>query len=184
MMFDVPSLFTQFAAMAAASGDSTMTIEQTLTELGLELPKPPVPGGNFVPARIVGAFLYISGQVPAIDGKDHHPGKVGAEVTLEQAQHAARLCALNILAQAKAALGGDLGRLRSCIRLGGFVNAAPDFAQHPQVINGASDLIGQVMGEAGRHVRVAVGCNSLPRNLAVEIEALFEIEPATAKTRS
>ncbi|MEK8025958.1 RidA family protein [Pseudaquabacterium rugosum] len=155
-----------------------MTIEQTLSQLGIDLPRPPVPGGNFVPARIVGPFLYISGQVPAINGQDFHTGKVGAGITLEQAQDAARLCAINILAQAKAALGGDLQRLRSCIRLGGFVNAAPDFDQHPKVINGASDLIGQVMGEAGRHVRVAVGCNSLPRNLAVEIEALFEIDPA------
>lgn len=155
-----------------------MTIEQTLSQLGIDLPRPPVPGGNFVPARIVGPFLYISGQVPAINGQDFHAGKVGAGITLEQAQDAARLCAINILAQAKAALGGDLQRLRSCIRLGGFVNAAPDFDQHPKVINGASDLIGQVMGEAGRHVRVAVGCNSLPRNLAVEIEALFEIDPA------
>lgn len=155
-----------------------MTIEQQLSQLGIELPRPPVPGGNFVPARIVGPFLYISGQVPAINGQDFHTGKVGAGITLEQAQDAARLCAINILAQAKAALGGDLGRLRSCIRLGGFVNAAPDFDQHPKVINGASDLIGQVMGEAGRHVRVAVGCNSLPRNLAVEVEAMFEIAPA------
>lgn len=108
---------------------------------------------------------------------DRYAGKVGSEVTLEQAQDAASLCAINILAQAKAALGGDFKRLRSCIRLGGFVNAAPSFAQHPLVINGASNLIGQVMGEAGRHVRVAVGCNSLPRNLAVEIEAMFEIAP-------
>jgi len=158
-------------------GQLSMNIEHQLNQLGIELPRPPIPGGNFVPTRMVGPFLYISGQVPAINGQDHHIGKVGAEVSLEQAQDAARLCAINILAQAKAALGGDLQRLRSCIRLGGFVNAAPDFAQHPKVINGASDLIGQVMGDAGRHVRVAVGCNSLPRNLAVEIEAVFEISP-------
>ncbi len=153
-----------------------MNIEQRLVELGIELPTPTIPGGNFVPARIVGSMLYVSGQVPALNGRDHHSGKVGAEISLEQAQEAARICALNILAQAKVALGGDLSRLRSCIRLGGFVNAAPDFDQHPKVINGASDLIGQLMGEAGRHVRVAVGSNSLPRNVAVEIEGLFEVE--------
>ncbi|WP_256977726.1 RidA family protein [Bordetella genomosp. 10] len=153
-----------------------MNIEQRLIELGIELPNAPVPGGNFIPARIVGPFLYISGQVPAWNGQDHNSGKVGAEITVEQAQQAARICALNILAQARTALGGSLDRLRSCIRLGGFVNAAPDFDQHPKVINGASDLIGQVMGEAGRHVRVAIGSSSLPRNVAVEIEGLFEVD--------
>lgn len=153
-----------------------MNIEQRLVELGIELPAPTVPGGNFVPARIVGSMLYVSGQVPALNGRDHHSGKVGAEISLEQAQEAARICALNIFAQAKVALGGDLSRLRSCIRLGGFVNAAPNFDQHPKVINGASDLIGQLMGEAGRHVRVAVGSSSLPRNVAVEIEGLFEVD--------
>ncbi|WP_245597982.1 RidA family protein [Ottowia thiooxydans] len=153
-----------------------MSIDQKLVDLGIELPDAPVAGGNFVPARIVGPFLYISGQVPVVNGKDQHVGQLGAEITLEQGQDAARLCALNILAQARIALGGDLGRIRSCIRLGGFVNAAPGFGLQPKVINGASDLMGQVMGEAGRHVRVAVGCSSLPRNVAVEIEALFEID--------
>ena len=154
-----------------------MNIDHKLADLGIELPDAPVPGGNFVPARIVGPLLYISGQVPVVNGKDHYVGQLGAEISLEQGQDAARLCAMNILAQARAALGGSLNRIRSCIRLGGFVNAAPGFGQQPKVINGASDLIGQVMGEAGRHVRVAVGCSSLPRNLAVEVEALFEIDP-------
>ena len=149
--------------------------DDALTRLGIELPATVAPKANYVAARPSGSQMYISGQVPAVDVKDLFTGKLGAEITLEQGQAAARLCAINIIAQLKAALGGDLERVVGVIRLGGFVNAMPDFTQHPQVINGASDLMVEVFGEAGRHARAAVGCYSLPRNVPVEVDAIFEV---------
>ncbi|MBN3787318.1 RidA family protein [Burkholderia sp. Ac-20353] len=150
-------------------------IEQRLAELGLSLPVGPTPKANYVPFKQVGNLLFIAGQIPAADGEDKFSGKVGQDLTVEQGQAAARLCALNMLSQVRTALGGSFERLVGCVRLSGFVNSGPDFGQQPQVINGASDLIVQALGEAGRHTRFAVGANSLPRNVAVEIDGIFEV---------
>jgi enamine deaminase RidA (YjgF/YER057c/UK114 family) len=149
--------------------------EQRLVELGINLPEGVPPAANYVPAKRMGNQIYISGQVPAEGGKDKYTGKLGSDFSVEQGQAAARLCAVNILAQLKQALGGDLDRVVGVIRLGGFVNAEPDFKDHPKVINGASDLMVEVFGEAGRHARAAVGCYSLPRNVPVEVDAIFEV---------
>ena len=154
----------------------TGKIERRLSELGLVLPEPAAPAANYVPFVISGATVYVSGQLPMEDGKVTVTGKVGADVSVEEAQAAARLVALNILAQAKAAAGGDLDRIQRCVKLGGFVNAAPGFTDHPKVINGASDLMAEVLGERGRHARFAAGAGSLPFDAAVEIDAVFELE--------
>jgi len=152
-------------------------IDARLAELGIVLPNapPPAPGGSYVPYVLTGTSLVISGQLPLVAGNLASVGKVGAEVSLDQAIEAARLCGINILAQAKAACGGDLDRIARCVRLGGFVNAIPEFTDHPKVINGASDLMLKLLGEAGKHARFAVGAGSLPFNAAVEIEALFAL---------
>jgi enamine deaminase RidA (YjgF/YER057c/UK114 family) len=153
----------------------TESIESRLAALGITLPTPPAPAANYVPFTIAGALLIISGQLPAGPKGLGYVGKLGRELELAAGQAAARLCAINILAQAKAALGGDLSRLKRCLRLGGFVNATEWFIEHPAVINGASDLIAEVMGDAGRHARAATGAGSLPFGAAVEIDAMFEI---------
>lgn len=152
-------------------------IDARLAELGIVLPPapPPAPGGSYVPFVLTGTTLVISGQLPMVAGNLASVGKVGAEVGLDQAIEAARLCGLNILAQAKAACADDLDRIARCVRLGGFVNAVPSFADHPKVINGASNLMLEVLGEAGKHARFAVGAGSLPFNAAVEIEATFAL---------
>lgn len=149
--------------------------EGKLRDLGIELPEAAAPAANYVPASRAGPLLYISGQVPTLGGKDQVVGKLGGGISIEDGQKAARICAINIIAQLKAALAGDLDRVVSCVRLGGFVNAVPEFGDHPKVINGASDLMVEVFGEAGRHARAAVGCASLPRNVAVEVDAIFEV---------
>jgi enamine deaminase RidA (YjgF/YER057c/UK114 family) len=152
--------------------------ETKLAELGITLPTPVAPIANYVPFVISDKLLVISGQIClGADGKiaDAHKGKVGRSVSPEIAREAAKLCAINVLAQAKAALG-DLGRIRRCIRLGGFINADPDFAAVPAVMNGASDLIVAVLGDKGRHARSTVGVAVLPLDCAVEVEAMFEIE--------
>jgi enamine deaminase RidA (YjgF/YER057c/UK114 family) len=118
--------------------------------------------------------VVISGQIPLRDGKMLHVGKLGAGMSIEEAQEAARLCALNILAQLKAA-AGDLDNVKRCLRLGGFVNCTPDFTQQPQIVNGASDLMVAVFGDAGKHARTAVGVPSLPGGVAVEVDAMFEL---------
>lgn len=151
-------------------------IDARLEELGITLPKPSTPAANYVPFVISGNQVFISGQVPVGPEGLMYQGKVGRDVTAENAQLAARLCALNIIAQIKAACDGDLDRVVRCVKLGGFVNGAPDFDQHPAVINGASDLIGDVFGDKGKHARFAVGAGNLPFNVAVEIDAIFEIE--------
>jgi enamine deaminase RidA (YjgF/YER057c/UK114 family) len=149
-------------------------VESRLSELGIVLPATVAPAANYVPFKKVGSLIYISGQVPSIAGKDQFVGKVGQDLTLADGQQAARVCAINILAQLRQALDGDLDRVISCVRLGGFVNCAPDFGEQPKVINGASDLIVDVFGDIGRHTRAAVGCASLPRNVPVEVDAIFE----------
>ncbi|RJF69398.1 RidA family protein [Rhodopseudomonas palustris] len=154
------------------------TIDQRLNALGVELPTPAAPLANYVPAVILGSQLIISGQL-CLDasGKlgDAHRGKLGEAVSLEAGQAAARLCAINVLAQAKAALGGDLGRIKRCARLGGFINVVPTFASVPQVMNGASDFMVEVLGDLGRHARSTIGVAQLPLDCAVEVEAMFEI---------
>ena len=150
-------------------------IEQRLTELGVTLPIPPLPVASYVPYTISGKLVVISGQIPLADGKPQYIGKLGAGISLEDGQAAARLCALNLIAQVKAACGGDLNRVTRCMRLGVFVNATPDFTQQPEVANGASDFIVQMFGDIGRHARAAVGAGSLTRGVAVEVEGIFEI---------
>ncbi len=153
----------------------TKSIDARLQELGIELPAAAAPAANYVPYVHSGSQLFISGQLPNIGGGEQFTGKVGADVDTETAQRAARACALNILAQAKAALG-DLDRIERCLRLGGFVNATPDFTDHPEVINGASNLIVELLGDIGKHSRFAVGCGSLPRNVPVEVDATFAVK--------
>ena len=150
-------------------------IETRLAELGITLPDAPAPAANYVPTVRTGDLLFISGQVSKTDD-GLITGELGAGFSVEDAQAAARICALNLIAQAKAACGGDLDRVRRVVKLVGFVNAAPDFDQHPQVINGASDLMVKVFGDKGRHARSAVGSSSLPFGIAVEVEAIFEVK--------
>ena len=150
------------------------TVEERLKALGLTVPQAAAPVANYVPYVIQGNTIYISGQV-SNDASGGIKGKLGAGLSLEQGQAAARLCGLNLLAQMKAACGGDLERVKRCVKVTGFVNAVPEFTQHPEVINGASDLFVQVLGDAGKHARAAVGAGSLPRNVAVEVDAVFEI---------
>ena len=150
--------------------------DQRLEELGIVLPQPSAPAANYMPARRGPGVIYISGQVPRLDGVDHYVGKLGREFGMEEGQAAARLCAINILAQLKHALGGSLDQVAGCLRLGGFVNCTAEFGDMPTVINGASDLMVAVFGDAGRHARAAVGCSALPRNVAVEVDAIFELK--------
>lgn len=150
-------------------------IEARLSELKIELPQATTPMANYVPFVRSGDLLFISGQICQWNGERRFIGKLGHEISLEQGQEAARLCGLNILAVAKSALGGDLDRIVRCVRLGGFVNSRDDFSQQPQVVNGASNLMVEVLGDTGRHARTAVGVNVLPANVAVEIEAIFEV---------
>ena len=152
-------------------------IEAKLRDLGLVLPTPMSPVANYVPFVLADGLLMLSGQIAAgADGKlaPAHVGKLGAGVSDDVGREAARLCALNLLAQAKAALG-DLGRIRRCVRLGGFVNVEPSYTNMASVMNGASDLIVAVLGDAGRHARTTVGVASLPLGCAVEVEGLFQV---------
>ncbi|MBB4437245.1 hypothetical protein B5P46_23075 [Rhizobium leguminosarum] len=150
-------------------------IAARLIEMGITLPEAAAPAANYVPYVISGNLLYISGQLPLEGGKVTVSGHLGKTVDVAMGQRGAELCAINILAQAKAALGGDLGRIRRVIKLNGFVASAPDFVEQHLVINGASNLIAGVLGEAGKHARAAVGMAALPLNAAVEIDAIMEI---------
>ena len=150
-------------------------IETRLKELGIELPTPPAPVASYVPYVVSGSLVYISGQVTMGPKGLEYVGKVGAEISLDDGKAAAKLCAINVIAQVKAACGGDLDRVKRCVRVGVFVNSTPDFTQHPEVANGASDLFQDVFGDAGKHARAAVGAGSLPRGVAAEVEATFEI---------
>ena len=150
-------------------------IETRLKDLGVTLPQAATPVANYVPYVISGSMLYISGQLPMEDGKVAVTGIVGKDVDVARAQRAAELCSINILAQAKSALGGDLGRIRRLVKINGFVASTPEFTEQHLVINGASNLLAGVLGEAGKHARAAVGMASLPFNAAVEIDAIIEI---------
>jgi enamine deaminase RidA (YjgF/YER057c/UK114 family) len=150
-------------------------IAARLAEMGITLPEAAAPAANYVPYVMSGNLLHISGQLPLEGGKVAVCGHLGRDVAVPAGQRAAELCAVNILAQAKAALGGDLGRIRRVVKLNGFVASAPDFTEQHLVINGASNLIAGVLGEAGKHARAAVGMAALPLNAAVEIDAIMEI---------
>ena len=152
-------------------------IDDRLRELGITLPTPAAPVANYVPYVLYGSLLGISGQLAlGADGTiaPEHKGKIGANVSPEAARAAARVCAINLLAQAKAALG-DLGRIERCVRLGGFMNTAPGFSAIAPIMNGASDLIVEVLGEKGRHARSTVGVAEVPLESAVEVEAMFAV---------
>ena len=150
-------------------------VETRLKELDIKLPTAAAAAANYVPYVISGHTLYIAGQIPFLNGVQMHRGRLGENLTIEQGVEAARACGLNILAQVKTAVDGDWSRIRQCVKLGGFVNCTPDFTDHPKVINGASDLMVGVLGDAGKHARFAVGAPSLPLGVAVEIDAIFEL---------
>jgi enamine deaminase RidA (YjgF/YER057c/UK114 family) len=150
-------------------------IDARLAELGLTIPAAPAPAANYVPYVVSGNMVHVAGQVPFVDGKIAATGKVGKDLDVAEAAKIARICAVNIIAQVKAACGGDLDRVVRCIEVGGFVNCTDGFGNQPEVVNGASDLMVEVFGDAGRHARFAVGTNALPRNVPVEVKAVFEI---------
>ena len=152
-----------------------MNIAEKLQELGLELPSAAAPAANYVPYVISGKQIFISGQIPFLNGEAMHQGRIGKDLSVEQGAEAAKACALNILAQANAAVGGDFSKIKRLVKLGGFVQAVADFKDQPEVINGASNLFVEVMGDAGRHARFAVSAADLPRGVAVEIDAIFEL---------
>ena len=152
------------------------TIDTRIAELGIVLPEVPVPAANYVPFVRTGNLLYLSGQGPRTATNEMKTGKVGADVSWEEAYQDARLTGLQLIAVARHALDGDLGRVRRVVKLLGMVNATPDFGKHPMVINGCSDLLVEVFGDRGRHARSAVGMGSLPGNITVEIEATLEVD--------
>ena len=151
-------------------------IDDRLAELGIELAAPAAPVANYVGYVVSGNLVFVSGQVTLDNGEFKYIGKVGSDLSVEEGAEAARLCGINILAQVKDACGGDLDRVKRIVKLGGFVNSDTDFTQHPQVINGCSDLMVDVFGDKGKHARFALGAGSLPLNVAVEIDAVVEIE--------
>ncbi len=146
-----------------------------LSELGIELPDAPAPVGSYVAFKKVGSLLYVSGQLPiGVDGK-MIKGKIGKDLSLEQGQQASRLCVINILAQAKKAMNGNLDQVKNCIKITGFVNSTDNFIDQPKVINPASEILAKVFGDSGKHTRAAVSVNTLPLGAAVEIDAIFEV---------
>ncbi len=150
-------------------------IEKKLQELGITLPSPMAPIANYVPFVRSGDLVFVSGQVPAVDGKIAVTGKVGDGLSIEQGQHAARLCFINVLVHLKTATGGNLDLVQQVVRLGGFIAAPASFTQHAQIMNGASDLAVAVFGAAGRHARTTIGVPSLPADAAVEVDGIFRI---------
>lgn len=150
-------------------------IETRLQQLNLSLPQAAPPAANYVPYVLSGSHLFIAGQIPFLNGVKGHLGRLGENMGIEEGQKAAQACALNILAQLLSAVNGEESRILRCVKLGGFVNCTADFDQMPAVINGASDLIAEVLGERGKHARFAVGAPNLPFSVAVEIDAVFEI---------
>ena len=150
-------------------------IDDRLRELGIELPQPSAPGANYVPTVRSGNLLFLTGQLSQWNGERRFVGKLGREFDVAEGQQAARLCALNLIAHLRAAVDGDLDRVVRCVRIAGFVNSTPDFTGQSQVVNGASDVFVSVFGEVGRHTRMAVGVSALPYDVAVEVEAVFQI---------
>ena len=152
-----------------------MNYDDKITELKIKLPEAKAPVGSYVATKIVGKLLYVSGQISIDSNGDLIKGKVGKELTTEDAYKAAERCGLSIIAQVKKACSGDLSKIKSCVKLTGFVNSTEDFIEQPKVINGASDLIASIFGDAGMHTRAAVSTNSLPLGVSVEVDAIFEL---------
>ena len=152
-----------------------MSFEKKIKDLNINLPEAKAPVGNYVATKIVGKLLYISGQISIDEKGQLIKGKVGKDLDTDQAYQAAQRCGLSIVSQAKNACEGDLSKIKSCIKLTGFVNSIDSFADQPKVINGASDLMASIFGEAGMHTRAAVSTNSLPLGVAVEVDAIFEL---------
>ena len=152
-----------------------MSFEKKIKDLNINLPEAKAPVGNYVATKIVGKLLYISGQISIDEKGELIKGKVGNELDTDQAYQAAKRCGLSIVSQAKNACEGDLSKIKSCIKLTGFVNSIDSFTDQPKVINGASDLMASIFGEAGMHTRAAVSTNSLPLGVAVEVDAIFEL---------
>ena len=152
-----------------------MSFENKIKELGIVLPNAAAPVGSYVATKIVGKLLYISGQISINENGELIKGKLGKELKTDDGYKAAERCALNITAQAKKACNDDLSKIKSCIKLTGFVNSSDDFIDQPKVINGASDTIVKIFGEAGMHTRAAVSTNSLPLGVAIEVDAIFEL---------
>ena len=152
-----------------------MNYDDKITELKIELPEAKAPVGSYVATKMVGKLLYVSGQISIDSNGDLIKGKVGKELTTEDAYKAAERCGLSIIAQVKKACDGDLSKIKSCVKLTGFVNSTEDFIEQPKVINGASDLIASIFGDAGMHTRAAVSTNSLPLGVSVEVDAIFQL---------
>ena len=152
-----------------------MTFDQKLDDLKLKLPEPRDPVGSYVASKIIGKMLFISGQISIDENGNLIKGKVGRELKTEDGYEAAKRCGLNIISQVKKACGNDLSKIKCCVKLTGFVNSTEDFIEQPKVINGASDLIVSVFGDAGMHTRAAVSTNSLPLGVSVEVDAIFEL---------
>ena len=152
-----------------------MDFENKIKELKINLPEAKAPVGSYVATKIVGNLLYISGQISISENGELIKGKIGKDLSTEEGYKAAERCGLSIISQAKVACGGDLSKIKSCIKLTGFVNSTDTFVEQPKVINGASDLIASVFGEAGMHTRAAVSTNSLPLGVSVEVDAIFEL---------
>ena len=153
-----------------------MNYDDKIKELKIELPEAKAPVGSYVATKIVGKLIYVSGQISIDSNGDLIKGKVGKELTTEDAYKAAERCGLSIIAQLKKACDGDLSKIKSCVKLTGFVNSTEDFIEQPKVINGASNLIASVFGDAGMHTRAAVSTNSLPLGVSVEVDAIFELK--------
>ncbi len=151
-------------------------IEENIKKLGIAIPDAPAPVGSYVAFKSVGKLLFISGQISVDSNGRFIKGKVGKDIDLKKGQEAAKLCAINIIAQAKKACSGDLEKISSCIKLTGFVNSSDEFIDQPKIINGASELISAVFGENGKHTRAAISVNSLPLGVSVEIDAIFELK--------
>jgi enamine deaminase RidA (YjgF/YER057c/UK114 family) len=152
-----------------------MNFEEKINELKIKLPEAKAPVGSYVATKISGKMLFISGQISISENGDLIKGKVGKDLTTDEAYQAAKRCGLSIVSQVKEACGGDLSKIKSCIKLTGFVNSTDDFIEQPKVINGASDLVASIFGEAGMHTRAAVSTNSLPLGVSVEVDAIFEL---------
>jgi enamine deaminase RidA (YjgF/YER057c/UK114 family) len=156
----------------------TNNIEQRLKKLGIKIPDINAPAANYVAYKQVGNLLYISGQTAKYNGELKFIGKAGNDYGIDESYEAAKLCCLNVIGQVKEALKGNLNRVKSCVKLTVYVNSIPSFTEHPKIANGASDLMVKIFEEKGKHTRVTVGCNSLPSDSLVEIDAIFEVEHA------
>ena len=153
-----------------------MSYEEKLKELNIKLPEAKAPVGNYVATKIIGKMLFVSGQISIDENGQLIKGKIGKDLDTEAGYNAAKRCALSIIAQVKKACGNDLSKVKSCVKLTGFVNSTDEFIDQPKVLNGASDLIASVFGEAGMHTRAAVSTNSLPLGVSVEVDAIFELK--------